>query len=234
MAINQLTTANTFQEWLTATSNLIAVANNLTDNTNGGFLANSSIFIEGAGSSLNVRNLANINTLQANSFFLAGNVGSSMNVTSNVFIGQDLFVYGNVTVSGNLSLDEIGFDDLQVSGAANIVGNTTMTNATINYGNLSTANIVYLIGSANTAIYANITSALSSGSSAGTYANAAFNHANSAFIQANTAFTSTNASFIHANSGFQVANSSSIYANGAFTQANIAIDQTVAFSIALG
>ena len=106
MAINQLTTANTFQEWLTATSNLIAVANNLTDNTNGGFIANSSIFVEGAGSSLNVRTLANINTLQANTFNLTGNV-ATMNVTNSGYIGGDLFVYGNVTVSGNLSLDEI-------------------------------------------------------------------------------------------------------------------------------
>ena len=55
MAINQISTANTFEEWLTTTSILVAVANNLTDNTSGGFLANSSIFIEGANSSLNVR-----------------------------------------------------------------------------------------------------------------------------------------------------------------------------------
>lgn len=233
MAINQLTTANTFQEWLTATSNLIAVANNLTDNTNGGFIANSSIFVEGAGSSLNVRTLANINTLQANTFNLTGNV-ATMNVTNSGYIGGDLFVYGNVTVSGNLSLDEIGFDDLQVSGSANIVGNTTMSNATINYGNLSTANVVYFIGSANTAIYANITSAVAYATSAGLYANAAFIHANSAFIHANSGFTHSNSSFVHANSGFEVANSSSVYANGAFTAANTAIDQTVAFSIALG
>lgn len=233
MAINQLTTANTFQEWLTATSNLIAVANNLTDNTNGGFIANSSIFVEGAGSSLNVRTLANINTLQANTFNLTGNV-ETMNVTNSGYIGGDLFVYGNVTVSGNLSLDEIGFDDLQVSGSANIVGNTTMSNATINYGNLSTANVVYFMGSANTAIYANITSAVAYATSAGLYANAAFIHANSAFIHANSGFTHSNSSFVHANSGFEVANSSSVYANGAFTAANTAIDQTVAFSIALG
>lgn len=233
MAINQLTTANTFQEWLTATSNLIAVANNLTDNTNGGFIANSSIFVEGAGSSLNVRTLANINTLQANTFNLTGNV-ATMNVTSNGYIGGDLFVYGNVTISGNVSLDEIGFDDLLVSGSANIVGNTTMSNATINYGNLSTANVVYFMGSANTAIYANITSAVAYATSAGLYANAAFIHANSAFIHANSGFTHSNSSFVHANSGFEVANSSSNYANGAFTAANTAIDQTVAFSIALG
>jgi hypothetical protein len=233
MAINQLTTANTFQEWLSATSELIAVANNLTNNTSGGFLANSSIFIEGNGSSLNVRNLANINTLQANSFNLTGNV-ATMNVTSNGYIGGDLFVYGNVTISGNVSLDEIGFDDLFVGGTANIVGNTTMSNTTINYGNLNTANVVYLVGSSNTAIYANIASAYSVGIGSGLYANAAFVHANSAYQSqnatgeyANAAFTVANGAFIHANSGF-------IQANAAFTIANNALDQTVAFSIALG
>lgn len=159
MAINQLSTANTFQEWLTTTATLVAIANNLTDNTSGGFIANSSIFIEGANSSLNVRTLANINTLQANTFNLTGNV-ATMNVTNNGYIGGDLFVYGNVRVSGNLTLDEIGFDDLLVSGSANIVGNTTMSNTTINYGNLSTANVVLLQGDANTAIYANISTTL--------------------------------------------------------------------------
>ena len=32
MAINYLTTANTFQQWLIGTQDLITVANNLTDN----------------------------------------------------------------------------------------------------------------------------------------------------------------------------------------------------------
>jgi hypothetical protein len=233
MAINQLTTANTFQEWLTATSELIAVANNLTNNTGGGFLANSSIFIEGSGSSLNVRTLANINTLQANTFNLTGNV-ATMNVTSNGYIGGDLFVYGNVTISGNLTLDEIGFDDLLVSGTANIVGNTTLSNTTINYGNLNTANVVYLVGSSNTAIYANITSARSIALSAGSYANAAFIHANSGFTQANASFIHANSGFIQANSGFNHANSGFIQANAAFTSANDALAQSVAFSIALG
>jgi len=233
MAINQLTTANTFQEWLSATSELIAVANNLTNNTSGGFLANSSIFIEGNGSSLNVRNLANINTLQANSFNLTGNV-ATMNVTNSGYIGGDLFVYGNVTISGNVSLDEIGFDDLFVGGTANIVGNTTMSNTTINYGNLRTANVVYLVGSSNTAIYANITSAHSVALSAGSYANSAFRHANSSFIQANSSFIHANSGFIRTNSSFNHANSGFIQANAAFTTANAAIDQTVAFSIALG
>lgn len=147
MAINQITTANTFQEWLAATQNLIAVANNLTDNTGGGFLSNASIFIEGTNASLNVRTLANINTLQANTFNLTGNT-ESMNVTSNVYVGQDLFVYGNITVSGNITLDAIGFDDLEVAGSANIGETLTATNA-----NIISANITSLTGAANTAIY---------------------------------------------------------------------------------
>jgi len=142
MAINQLTTANTFQEWLTATSELVAVANNLTNNTGGGFLANSSIFIEGTNASLNVRTLANINTLQANTLNLTGNA-NTINVTSNVYVGQDLFVYGNVIVSGNITLDAIGFNDLEVAGSANI-GQILIAN---------TANITNLVGAANTAIY---------------------------------------------------------------------------------
>jgi hypothetical protein len=153
MAINQLTTANTFQEWLTVTSELIAVANNLTNNTNGGFLANSSVFIEGTNASLNVRTLANINTLQANTLNLTGNSGT-INVTSNVYVGQDLFVYGNVTVSGNITLDAIGFDDLEVSGSANIGQTLTANNA-----NITTANITSLVGTANTAIYAQLSGA---------------------------------------------------------------------------
>ena len=119
MAINQLSTANTFEEWLTTTSSLVAVANNLTDNTNGGFVANSSIFIQGQGASLNVRTLANINTLQANTANIAnvlvdssnvsipldlivgrnanviGNV-ASVNVTNRLFVGGDSFIYGKI------------------------------------------------------------------------------------------------------------------------------------------
>lgn len=147
MAINQLTTANTFQEWLSATQNLIAVANNLTNNTGGGFASNASIFIEGTNASLNVRTLANINTLQANTLNLTGNAGT-INVSSNVYVGQDLFVYGNVTVSGNLTLDEIGFDDLDVAGSANI-----RQTLTANVANITSANITTLTGAANTAIY---------------------------------------------------------------------------------
>lgn len=174
MAINQISTANTFAEWLTTTSTLVAVANNLTDNSSGGFVMNSSIFIEGSASSLNVRTLANINSLTANTANIAnvsfsgsnvaipldltigrnanliGNV-ASVNVTNRLFVGNDTFIYGNLTISGNVTLDSIGFDDLSVEGSVN------STNL-----NTSTANITLLTGNSNTAIYNTITAAIDS------------------------------------------------------------------------
>lgn len=110
---------------------------------------------------------------------------------TNIEIANDVAIGGNLTVSGNITLDAIGFDDLIVSGGATIgttlgvTGNTTLANATINYGNLPTANIVLLTGSANTAIYANITSAQGA-------ATAAFLQANSNYISAVTRLTVTN------------------------------------------
>ena len=155
MAIDQISTANTFEEWLTTTSTLVAVANNLTNNTSGGFVMNSSIFIEGTSASLNVRTLANINQLTVNTIsILGGSVNgnlTSANVTNNLYVGQDAFIYGNLTISGNVTLDTIGFDDLSVAGSVN------STNL-----NTSTANITMLTGTSNTAIYGTITAAIDS------------------------------------------------------------------------
>jgi hypothetical protein len=186
MAIDQLSTANTFEEWLTTTSTLVAVANNLTDNTGGGFVMNSSIFIEGSAASLNVRTLANINTLRANTANLANvlfldndvtvprdiTIGRnanvianiiSVNVTNRLFVGGDTFLHGNLTISGNTTLDAIGFNDLAVAGNANIaqtlvvVGNTFASNVTIS-GNITRANVTTTlnVGSSIVAPLANI------------------------------------------------------------------------------
>ena len=106
MAINQLSTSNTFTDWLTATSSLIAVANSLTDNAGGGLIANSSIFVQGTGSSLNVRTLANINTLRANT----ANIGNTNFTGSNVTIQLDL------TVSRNISSPKIYANELYSGG----------------------------------------------------------------------------------------------------------------------
>jgi len=155
MAIDQISTANTFEEWLTTTSTLVAVANNLTNNTSGGFVMNSSIFIEGTSASLNVRTHANVNELTVNTIsILGGSVTgnlSTVNVTNNLYVGKDAFIYGNLTISGNVKLDSLGFDDLSVAGSVN------STNL-----NTSTANITMLTGSSNTAIYGTITAAIDS------------------------------------------------------------------------
>jgi hypothetical protein len=67
MAINQINTSNTFSEWVTTTSYLVAVANNLTDGANGSpFIANSQIDLSGVNASLNVRNSGAVNQLYAN------------------------------------------------------------------------------------------------------------------------------------------------------------------------
>lgn len=98
MAINQISTANTFQQWLVATQSLIGVANSITDGTSGTFYANT-----------------------------------------------DMVVGGDLTVTGNITLDAVGYNDLNVAGNLVVGGD---------------ASIETLSGSANTAIYANITSAI--------------------------------------------------------------------------
>jgi hypothetical protein len=170
--INQLTTANTFLQWLTASQGLISGFNALRE----------------------------------------GGSGQTFTANTNIDIANNVTIGGNLTVSGNITLDAIGFDDLVVAGGATIgttlgvTGNTTLTNATINYGNFETSNVTSLVGSANTAIYANIARAQAAATSAGSYAN----------------------------SGFSTANSASIYANGAFIAANTAASDGLAFAIALG
>ena len=234
MAINQLSTANTFQQWLIATSSLIATANTLTDGNGASFIANTILDVSGTGSQLNVRNSAGINTLYANNAFLGGftNV-TTLNVSTSGYIGGDLQVDGNVTVSGNIILDSIGFDDIIANGSIEVGNNltvsknTTLNNVTATYSNFSTANVTILTGSANTAVYNNIAIIQAFATSAGLYAN-------SAFLQANTPSYTANSGSGYANSAFISANSGAVYANSAFTAANNAIDTSIALSIALG
>ena len=234
MAITQLSTANTFQQWLIATQALITTANTLTDGNGASFIANTKLDVSGTGSQLNVRNSAGINTLYANNAFLGGftNV-TTLNVSTSGYIGGDLQVDGNVTVSGNIILDSIGFDDIIANGSIEVGNNltvsknTTLANVTATYGNFSTANVTILTGSANTALYNNIAISQAFATSAGSYAN-------SAFLQANTPSYTANSGSAYANSAFVSANSGAGYANSAFTAANNAIDSAVALSIALG
>lgn len=166
MAINQISTANTFEGWLTATQALISVANTLTDGRDSTFLANTNLTIDGVPNSakLNVRTSAAINTLYANTANLANTefVGSNItaiSVTNNANVGGDLKVYGSVTISGNLILDAVGSNDVQVAGSINIGNTLNVTTIGANTAFLATANVTSLIGPANTAVYSTINSA---------------------------------------------------------------------------
>ena len=80
MAIAYVTTANTFQQWLISTQDLITTANNLTD---GG---NTKTFY------------ANTNVVVGNNLTVVGNTAITGNTT----------ITGDLTVTGNITLDSLG------------------------------------------------------------------------------------------------------------------------------
>ena len=161
--ISQLTTSNTFQQWLGATQLLIATANTLTNGNGESFFANTRLIVGGSGSnvSLNVQTSATINDLVGNTsniitgtfrnLTITQNV-ASLNVTSNSYFGQNVVVYGSqqikgdLEVSGNLTLEAIGFDDLTIAGSGSfgntltVTGQTTLSNVTVS-GNIATLNV---------------------------------------------------------------------------------------------
>ena len=165
--LTQLTTANTFQHWLTATQSLIGTANLLTNGAGSTFYANTRLEIGGPNASLNVVTSATINdligttanvvTVQIRNLNITENVTSALKTTSSATVGTDLTVHGNstiagntvisgdLTVSGNIILDAIGFDDINSNGSINVAntlsvtGNSTFSNA--NVTSVLTANI---------------------------------------------------------------------------------------------
>ena len=126
MAINQISTANTFQQWLTATQSLIAVANNLTDGVGGTFYANTDITIDG-----NVIVTGNI-TLEAVGY-------DNLDVSGNVSVGETLTVTGNTTLSANLTV--LGNTNLNQATITTLTGlaNTNIYNAIANSGTTTAA-----------------------------------------------------------------------------------------------
>jgi len=146
--ISQLSTSNTFQQWLGTTQLLIATANTLTNGNGESFYANTRLIIGGSGSnvSLNVQTSATINDLVGNTsnvvtgtfrnLTVTQNV-ASLNVTSNAYFGQDVVVYGNQQIKG----------DLEVSG--NLRLESTLSNVTVS-GNVATLNVTSTAGFGST------------------------------------------------------------------------------------
>jgi hypothetical protein len=166
--INNLTTSNTFLQWLTGTQSVISSLNSLREGgVSNTYVVNTSIEI--AGDLLVTGNL----TLDSIGF-------NDLNVAGNTVIN------GTLTVGGNTSLDN----------AYVTYGNFETSNVTIMVGDANTAvyaNITAVSGFASAAgSYANsafihANSAYESQNTTGVYANSSFIHANSAFNAANTA-----------------------------------------------
>jgi hypothetical protein len=116
MAIGYVTTANTFQQWLIATQDLITTANNLTDNVGGTFYANTNLVV---GNTLNV----------VGDTTISGNLTVSGNITLDALGFDDLAVNGSASIANTLS----------VTGNTTL-SNVTLSNATIS-GNVATLNV---------------------------------------------------------------------------------------------
>lgn len=99
MAINQITTANTFSQWVEATRALIATANGLTDGVAAGqqFTMNTAVVIDGVGAYLDVKTNASFESATANTLNVAG-------------------------------APLIGFSSILVTGQSDVVANTVRAN----------------------------------------------------------------------------------------------------------
>ena len=103
MPITQLTTSNTFQQWLIATQDLIATANTLTNGNGATFIANTILEISGTGSQLNVRTSASINTLYANTANIT--TGNVVTLSFSTASGNTITVFdANVTNAANIGV----------------------------------------------------------------------------------------------------------------------------------
>ena len=130
MAINQLSTANTFQQWLTSSQSLISLTNNLTDGGNSStFYANTNIAI-------------------------GGDLTVSGNIVLDAIGFDDINANGSGSFANNLTVGQ-----QTTLNVAIVTGNTTLSNVYVTYSNQQTANVAKMVGMANTAVYANVASA---------------------------------------------------------------------------
>jgi hypothetical protein len=103
MPITQLTTSNTFQQWLIATQDLIATANTLTNGNGATFTANTILEVAGTGSRLNVRTSGSINTLYANTANIV--TGNVVTLSFSTASGNTITVFNaNVTNAANIGV----------------------------------------------------------------------------------------------------------------------------------
>lgn len=156
MAINQITTANTFSQWVEATRALIATANGLTNGVQAGqaFTMNTAVVIDGFGASLDVKTSATVNQLTANSI----NIGATPLGTFSIV---------NIANSTQAEVIANGLNStIRFQGGYGVVINTSPANDTIYFSVPQNYAIGYT-GSAGAAGATGFTGSAGSAGSAG-------------------------------------------------------------------
>lgn len=178
--ITQISTSNTFGQWLAATQSLILLENNLTNGNGNTVIANTNFEISGINSKLTVNTraiLANIE-FRSNVITLTDSttIRSNTEFTSNT-LGQTIFD------KANLAYD--------LANTANISIESTYNHANAAYGKANNSGIV-----AQAAFdAANATATTETIDTIWGTSNAAFNKANSANVLAQAAFNKANTDY---------------------------------------
>ncbi|MCK9369116.1 tail fiber domain-containing protein [Candidatus Dojkabacteria bacterium] len=202
MSISQITTGNTFGQWLAGTQALIEKWNLVENTANSTYITANNVYMTSnsvnskttlvLSTSNNVANISNtVNTVSSIVYMTSNSVNmysNSVNTTSNnifAYVGSSYNVANTVLVLATSAFGQ---------------ANASYTRSNLSY---NTANSGY--GQANAAYLR---------------ANAAFGQANGAFNTSNIVFSRSNSAFTHANSAFDKANGSFDKANGAYNTVN--------------
>jgi len=141
MAIDYINSANTFQQWLVATQDLITTANNLTDG--GGaytFYANTNLSVANnvtIGGDLTVTGNIVLDSIGYDDLSVAGNtdITGTLAVTGNTTL-SNLEVTSVSILTGNVTSDLSLSQDLYVGADANVYGNLYIAGDTTFGGNV--------------------------------------------------------------------------------------------------
>jgi hypothetical protein len=167
MAINQISTANTFEQWLIATQSLIAFANSITDASGGTFTSNTAEYI--ITGNLTVGNTVTAPTVNTDVIIFDDGTRLSSNVhivnsylhangafdkanAANV-LAQQAYDYANTIATGG----EIAGDNVQVLYA--VIGNTINANISMSTANITvTSNVTTsnIVASNNVTVTKNV------------------------------------------------------------------------------
>ena len=100
MAINQISTANTFEQWLIATQSLIAFANSISDSSGGTFTSNTSEYIITGDLTVgDTVTAVNVDTDAITFIVATGN-----NITSNNITVNDTITTNNIIISNSITI----------------------------------------------------------------------------------------------------------------------------------